>query len=76
VQLGVWSYAFYLLHQLVIRAVVLVAFDGRPRGTVAGWVATALALGLAVAAAAILFVLVERPLDRRLRGDGRAPTRG
>ena len=63
VKLGEWSFAFYLLHQMVLRALAATVFLGRPTG----WLFVLTALLVATASAAALYTFVERPLDRRLR---------
>ena len=66
VRLGEWSYAFYLVHISVLAVIhYLVPHRGGPEGLAL----TGLSALLAVAAAFCLFNLVERPLERRLRGD-------
>jgi peptidoglycan/LPS O-acetylase OafA/YrhL len=67
VVLGGWSYAFYLLHELVLRGSTtwLGLGDDLP-GTAAVAVACAL-LVVAVAASGLLVRLVERPAQARLR---------
>ena len=65
VKLGEWSFAFYLLHQLVIRAVDYVLV---PTTTAAAIGATVLALVGSIASAYVLYTVVEKPLERRLRG--------
>ena len=65
VRLGEWSFAFYLTHQLVIRVVdYLVA----PTSTAVAVGASVVSLAAAVVSAAILYTVVERPLEKRLRG--------
>jgi peptidoglycan/LPS O-acetylase OafA/YrhL len=69
VKLGEWSFAFYLLHQMVLRVLAVTSLGGRPAG-----LAFALeALIIATVLAAALFTFLERPLDRWLRGDGTLP---
>jgi peptidoglycan/LPS O-acetylase OafA/YrhL len=63
VRLGEWSFAFYLLHQLVIRAAVLTG--ATPRALTSPGFAL-LCLAVAVALSGALFTLVERPAERRL----------
>lgn len=72
--LGMWSYAFYLVHFTVIYAVVW-ALEGKPGQGPGGppaaewahlWPA-AVALAASIAAAGLLYRLVEHPLERRLR---------
>lgn len=67
VALGQWSYAFYLVHATVIYAMRL-AHGGVVVGVGAQLAAIALALGLSVFAAWLLYRIVEHPLERRLRG--------
>jgi peptidoglycan/LPS O-acetylase OafA/YrhL len=67
VRLGVWSYAFYLLHELVLRGFTeWLGLDGLPPVAVA--MAAAALLVVAVAASGLLATLVERPAQARLRG--------
>lgn len=66
IRLGQWSYAFYLVHGLVIIGFVRLA--GHHRLSTAGalfWTIASLLASTAISAAA--FLLVERPLERRLR---------
>ena len=71
VRAGHWSYAFYLVHISVVTVVKHVA--GTPRGTAAQVALTLVSLALAVGAAGCLFTFVERPAERRLRGDRTLP---
>lgn len=73
VRLGVWSYAFYLMHQFVLTAAVTVV--ERRHATTTGTVvfAEAIALVLSVVAAALLHHIVEHPLERALRGPDPTP---
>jgi peptidoglycan/LPS O-acetylase OafA/YrhL len=64
VVLGVWSYAFYLLHQLLLRLAQVLHVGGGPAHALL-W--TPILLAITVGSAALLFVLVERPLERGLR---------
>jgi peptidoglycan/LPS O-acetylase OafA/YrhL len=67
VRLGEWSFAFYLLHELVLRAGAnVVDLDELSAAAKIGGAALALLVG--VAASALLHNLVERPAERRLRG--------
>lgn len=65
IRLGEWSFAFYLIHSLVLLSL--------PEG--GGWDWFALAIGLSVALSAAAHLLVERPLERRLRGRTLRPER-
>ncbi|GAB4082263.1 acyltransferase [Modestobacter muralis] len=70
-RLGELSFAFYLVHQLVVRVVDRIA----PEVGSGWWVAvgaTLLSLAGAVGAAVLLYSRVEEPLERRLR---KAPPR-
>ena len=72
IRLGHWSFAWYLVHEIVIRS--LLALGGRPQGlaeTAGVWL---VALVVSQALAGLLYTLVEHPTERRLRalvGDGR-----
>lgn len=72
IRLGEWSFAFYLLHMIVL--VRLFTYVER-----AGWrssgVGAVLLYALSVAAAFLLYRTVERPLERRIRGRGPAGRR-
>lgn len=63
--LGEISYAFYLLHQLVIRTVDKVTGD-RPWATVPGVMLVTVMLALSVLGAYVLYRFVERPMMRIL----------
>ncbi len=65
VKLGEWSFAFYLTHQLVIRAVDYV---WAPTSTGEALAASAVSLVGSLASAFVLYTFVERPLEKRLRG--------
>jgi peptidoglycan/LPS O-acetylase OafA/YrhL len=70
IRLGQWSFAFYLVHQLVLRAVHRLA-DHHPSGEWRGL----LFLGSLLAAtllAYMLFRFVEHPLERRIRHGDRS----
>ncbi|ALJ19080.1 acyltransferase family protein [Microbacterium sp. No. 7] len=77
VELGVWSYCFYLLHAMVLIAVFSVAggldwvdqAEASPGAPVPAvrWALLAAALGASVVAAWMLHRIVERPLERLLR---------
>jgi peptidoglycan/LPS O-acetylase OafA/YrhL len=66
VLLGVWSYAFYLVHSATLGR--LEAALGPPSGLLSGLAYSALGLGLGILIAGVLHVAVERPAERRLRG--------
>jgi peptidoglycan/LPS O-acetylase OafA/YrhL len=66
VRLGEWSFAFYLLHELVLRVLgALVDVDALDALGIAS--VTGLALGGALAGSAALYTFIERPAERRLR---------
>jgi len=65
VRLGVWSYAFYLFHQLILKDF---AFVCRPGSTLMQLVCSLVLLLVAIALARLLAERVEAPLERRLRG--------
>ena len=72
VRLGVWSYAFYLVHWPVLIAVTHL-FPGRHTPIRSLELAT-FSFAVVLAAAALLHSVVERPMERLLRG-GRSATR-
>jgi peptidoglycan/LPS O-acetylase OafA/YrhL len=75
VRLGEWSFAFYMIHVLVMRWGQQV-FGSRPHLAVApAMAATALAFGAALALARLLHERVELPGRRLLLGRGRRSTR-
>jgi peptidoglycan/LPS O-acetylase OafA/YrhL len=66
IKLGQWSFAFYLVHQLVLR--VLEIHVPAPLDSSSGRLALALlGYGAATAVAYALFRLVEEPWERRIR---------
>ncbi len=69
VRLGVWSFAFYLFHQLILKEV---AFTWLPDSTLVQAGCSLVLLAAAIALAALLAERVEKPLERRLRGRGRS----
>lgn len=71
VTLGQWSFALYLVHMLVIRA--LAAVIGADRPAYLPWWAAILALVLSVALSGIAFQFIEKPLEKRLRSDRKLP---
>ena len=64
VRLGEWSFAFYLVHQLVIRLIVR-SFFGPSVIRLLVWAPMALLTSTCLAA--VLFTYLERPAERRLR---------
>ena len=75
VRLGQWSFALYLVHELVIR-LVRPLVDGSPTGSV--FMAAALVLTASVVLSGALHEFVERPAERWLRawGTTRRPSIG
>jgi peptidoglycan/LPS O-acetylase OafA/YrhL len=68
--LGVWSYAFFLVHVPV--AIVLLSFISEPTSTVLGLALVLLHLVLAWSISALIYRRFEEPLRRRLtRSAGR-----
>jgi peptidoglycan/LPS O-acetylase OafA/YrhL len=66
VRLGLWSYALYLCHGLVLTTVGYSL--GRQVGLRTGLLFDVVLTVTAIALSAVLHELVERPLERRLRG--------
>ncbi|MET7364681.1 acyltransferase [Streptomyces sp. NPDC005566] len=66
IRLGHWSFAWYLVHEIVIR--LLIHIQGRPDpefvATLTVWL---LAIGLSLALAGLCYEYVERPTERLLR---------
>lgn len=68
VKVGIWSYAFYLIHATIIeQGMVYVRAAGIPRT-----LGVVLIFAVSIAAAWLLHVCVERPAERALRPTGRA----
>jgi peptidoglycan/LPS O-acetylase OafA/YrhL len=65
--LGAWSFALYLVHLMVLESIKTL-LDGEVAG-VRGVAAGVAVVAVSVPLAAALFTLVEKPLERRLRGD-------
>jgi peptidoglycan/LPS O-acetylase OafA/YrhL len=66
-RLGIWSYALYITHLLVLRELEL-AIGEHVGGNLAGRIALELAaLGLVIAVSGVVYRFVERPLQRALR---------
>ncbi|MCS0638074.1 acyltransferase [Streptomyces sp. LP05-1] len=73
-RLGHWSFAWYLIHEIVIR--LCLAHYGEPAGLPATAALWTLALTVSLALAALAYHCAEHPLERRLRTLGpRPPTR-
>ncbi|WP_435809246.1 acyltransferase family protein [Streptomyces longwoodensis] len=69
IRLGHWSFAWYLVHEIVIRAALHQWGKPAPgRETLLAWSAL---LAVSLTAAALAYVGVERPAERRLRGTTR-----
>ncbi|MBM7389894.1 acyltransferase family protein [Clavibacter phaseoli] len=73
--LGEISFAFYLVHVLVMQSVVALWPDALPRSTAAGVVLALASLVIATLVAAALHRLVEVPAQRALAGKRRPPAR-
>jgi peptidoglycan/LPS O-acetylase OafA/YrhL len=68
VRLGIWSYAFYLCHWMVIKyAQWATGWRNHEFGWASGTLFALAITGVSIAVAAALFARVERPLERRLR---------
>jgi peptidoglycan/LPS O-acetylase OafA/YrhL len=67
VALGKWSYAFYLVHATVLYAVVQHYLPQRAPSW-DNWRPEAIVLALGIAAAALLYAVVEHPIEKLLRG--------
>jgi peptidoglycan/LPS O-acetylase OafA/YrhL len=67
VKLGEWSFAAYLSHLMVVQFVKRAAGDALPDSGVAAWAVELGLLVLFVAVAALIYTLIERPLERLLR---------
>lgn len=72
IHLGQWSYAFYLLHQLVIRVVARLGVVGHLPTTGDKVAYLVFAWLMAIAAAYLLFRFIEQPFERRIRRGGTA----
>jgi peptidoglycan/LPS O-acetylase OafA/YrhL len=68
VLLGERSYAFYLVHQLIIRLWAKSAHDLKITSAVVGVVWFLLLLAIAVGVSSALFLWLEVPMEQRLRG--------
>lgn len=65
IRLGHWSFAWYLIHEIVIRAALF--HWGKPAPGGATLVFWSGALAVSLTAAALAYQYVERPAERRLR---------
>ena len=74
VRLGVWSYAFYLVHWPLLVAVAHL-FPGRHTG-IRSFELAAGTFVVVLVAAGLLHTIVERPMERILRGGDGAPRSG
>lgn len=64
VELGVWSYCFYLLHAMVLSVTFKAS---RAVDLDAPWLVLGAALVASVVAAWLLHIVIERPFEKRLR---------
>jgi peptidoglycan/LPS O-acetylase OafA/YrhL len=67
ITLGQWSYAFYLVHQLVLRVFRYLRADPSQPNHAEAIVFSVAAYVISIVLAALLFRFVEQPLERRLR---------
>lgn len=65
-RLGHWSFAWYLVHEIVLRS--FVAWRGKPEGLLATAAMWVVVLVCSQAFAGLLYHVVEHPTERRLRG--------
>jgi peptidoglycan/LPS O-acetylase OafA/YrhL len=68
VALGRWSYAFYLVHATVLYWLVQHRIPGHKLPTWDNWYPAAVSFAVGLAAAFGLYVLVEHPVEKLLRG--------
>ncbi|MFF8384743.1 acyltransferase family protein [Streptomyces kanasensis] len=71
IRLGHWSFAWYLVHEIVIR--LWTGAYGRPEGLAATARVWLLVIAASLALSAAAYHWVERPCERRLRGAGPRP---
>jgi len=69
IRLGHWSFAWYLVHEIVLRAVV--AWGGRPHGALRTLEVWLVVIVLSQGLAGVLYTIVEHPAERWLRSLGR-----
>ncbi|MEV1051222.1 acyltransferase [Streptomyces sp. NPDC049887] len=75
IRLGHWSFAWYLIHEIVIR--VWLARYGRPEGLPETAMVWLVVIAVSLALSACAYHWVEHPLERRLRSFGpRVPAEG
>jgi peptidoglycan/LPS O-acetylase OafA/YrhL len=67
VSLGQWSYAMYMAHPIVLSFTVPLLASPRPLPSMAGCLLVVLTV---VGVSFALYAVFERPLERRLRGEG------
>ncbi|MFD6276867.1 acyltransferase family protein [Streptomyces sp. NPDC060209] len=68
VKLGEWSFAFYMIHVLVLQGMRLIVGDAPKLDPIPALGVTALSFAVALAGAALLYQLVELPGRRLLLG--------
>ena len=73
VRLGHWSFAWYLIHEIVIRT--WLGLHGRPEGLLDTALVWLLVIVVSQALAGCAYQWVEHPLERRLRAVGPQPPR-
>jgi peptidoglycan/LPS O-acetylase OafA/YrhL len=74
IRLGQWSFAFYLVHELILR-VVNINVPDQLSGAGGRAALALLGYGTAIVTAYLLFRLVEEPWERRIRRGGTATPR-
>lgn len=65
VRLGQWSFALYLVHEIVLKAAAPIVGDAPPA---IAYTAVAIVVVISVAASGILYEWFERPIEKKLRG--------
>lgn len=71
VTLGKWSFALYMVHMLAIRAVAF--FIGQDEPAYLPVWAALISIAASIALSGAAYEFIEKPLERRLRGDKRLP---